>query len=259
GTAGDLESIEAIETQLRRAQESGIRKMGNAGKGNVQNADPEASIPDSQFPNPQVSALSLPPGYSLEAVGSFRNQIEANRRLMWIIPLVLFINLSLIYLQFRNLPISLAVFSGIPVAFAGGMIAVAFMDVQLNTAVWVGFIALFGVAVDDGVVMATYIHQRLRKHPAQTAPEIREAIYEAGQKRIRPCVMTTVTTLVALLPVMFADGRGADVARAMAIPVFGGMLVEPLTSFIVPTVYAAYLESKIAIFGSRDLETERLT
>ncbi|MFN3193968.1 MAG: efflux RND transporter permease subunit [Aureliella sp.] len=220
GTAGDLESVQAIENQLRMVQ----------------------TLPESD-----ARHLELPPGYSLEAVGSFRNQIEANRRLMWIIPLVILINLLLIYIQFRSLPISMAVFSGIPVAFAGGMIAVAAMDVELNTAVWVGFIALFGVAVDDGVVMATYIHQRLRRRKVQTVQDVRDTIYEAGLKRIRPCVMTTVTTLVALLPVMLANGRGADVARAMALPVFGGMLVEPLTSFVVPTIYSAYLEFKIAL------------
>ncbi|QEG41842.1 efflux RND transporter permease subunit [Roseimaritima ulvae] len=211
GLKGDLESVEQIERQLRQAQ------------------------------------TGLPPGYSLEAVGSFRNQIEANRRLMWIIPLVIGINLLLIYFEFRNFPISLAVFSGIPVAFAGGMIAVAVMGVELNTAVWVGFIALFGLAVDDGVVMATYIHQRIKKRPLTSLEDIRSTVYEAGLKRIRPCMMTTVTTLAALLPVLLATGRGADVARAMAIPVFGGMLAEPFTSFIVPTLYCGYLELKMRL------------
>ncbi|PAY19774.1 cation transporter [Rhodopirellula sp. SM50] len=224
GSVGDLESVAAIEEQLRQAQ----------------------ALPES---NP--NRLSLPTGYSLEAVGSFRNQIEANRRLMWIIPVVMGINLLLIYVQFRNLPISLAVFSGIPVAFAGGMILVAWMQVELNTAVWVGFIALFGLAVDDGVVMATYVHQLLQKRRITSVQEIRDTVYEAGLKRIRPCVMTTVTTLAALIPVMIADGRGADVARAMAIPVFGGMLVEPFTSFIVPTLYCGYLELKMR-FGLED-------
>ncbi|MDV6033770.1 MAG: efflux RND transporter permease subunit [Phycisphaera sp. RhM] len=224
GSVGDLESVAAIEEQLRQAQ----------------------TLPES---NP--NRLALPTGYSLEAVGSFRNQIEANRRLMWIIPVVMGINLLLIYVQFRNLPISLAVFSGIPVAFAGGMILVAWMQVELNTAVWVGFIALFGLAVDDGVVMATYVHQLLQKRRIASVQQIRDTVYEAGLKRIRPCVMTTVTTLAALIPVMIADGRGADVARAMAIPVFGGMLVEPFTSFIVPTLYCGYLELKMR-FGLED-------
>ncbi|MBB3205037.1 Cu(I)/Ag(I) efflux system membrane protein CusA/SilA [Rhodopirellula rubra] len=224
GSKGDLESVSAIEEQLRNAQ----------------------SLPPSD-PN----RLSLPAGYSLEAVGSFRNQIEANLRLMWIIPLVICINLLLIYMEFRNFSISLAVFSGIPVAFAGGMIAVATMGVELNTAVWVGFIALFGLAVDDGVVMATYIHQLLKKRKVQSVEDIRNTVYEAGLKRIRPCMMTTVTTLAALVPVLIATGRGADVARAMAIPVFGGMLAEPFTSFIVPTLYCGYLELKMR-FGFQD-------
>jgi Cu(I)/Ag(I) efflux system membrane protein CusA/SilA len=145
----------------------------------------------------------------------------------------------------------MAVFTGIPVAFAGGMVLVAWMDVELNTAVWVGFIALFGLAVDDGVVMATYIHQLLQKRKIHSVEDIRNTVYEAGLKRIRPCMMTTVTTLAALIPVLIATGRGADVARAMAIPVFGGMLAEPFTSFIVPTLYSAYLELKMR-FGFSD-------
>jgi Cu(I)/Ag(I) efflux system membrane protein CusA/SilA len=227
GAAGDLESIAAIEEELRLAQ-----------------------IP-SPTPNSPPPQLHLPTGYSLEAVGSFRNQIEANLRLMWIIPLVLLINLLLIYLEFRNLPISMAIFTGIPVAFAGGMVLAAWMEVELNTAVWVGFIALFGLAVDDGVVMATYIHQLLQRRKIRSVQDIRDTVYEAGLKRIRPCMMTTVTTLAALLPVLLASGRGADVARAMAIPVFGGMLAEPFTSFIVPTLYSAYLETKMR-FGFDD-------
>ena len=222
--AGDLESVAAIEDQLREAQ--------------------------SLSPNDE-NRLELPTGYSLESVGSFRNQIEANRRLMWIIPFVMIINLLLIYVEFRNLPISLAVFSGIPVAFAGGMILVAWMQVELNTAVWVGFIALFGLAVDDGVVMATYIHQLLQRRRIESVDDIRSTVYEAGLKRIRPCMMTTVTTLAALVPVLIATGRGADVARAMAIPVFGGMLAEPFTSFVVPTLYCGYLELKMR-FGLQD-------
>jgi copper/silver efflux system protein len=179
-----------------------------------------------------------------EMVGSFQNQIEANLRLMWIIPLVILINLLLHYLHFRNLPLALVVFSGIPVSAGGGMIAAAWMGVEMNTAMWVGFIALFGLAADDGIVMATYIREVLRQRRIASVADIREAIFDAGVKRIRPCVMTTITTLVALVPIMISDGRGADVARAMAIPVLGGMLVEPLATFVVPTLYCWFLEFK---------------
>jgi Cu(I)/Ag(I) efflux system membrane protein CusA/SilA len=220
GAAGDLETVDAVMTSLRSARASG-----------------ELKFPEGNF--------------ELQAVGLFQNQIEANRRLMWIVPAVLLINLLLLYLDFRNLPIAVFVLSGIPVAFAGGMIAVAVMGVEMNTAVWVGFIALFGIAVDDGVVMATYIQQVLKQRRIETVDQLRAAIYEAGLKRIRPCVMTTITTLVALIPVMLSTGRGADVARAMALPVLGGMLVEPFTSFIVPTLYCACMEMKVRV-GLRD-------
>lgn len=191
----------------------------------------------------QTGQLRLPAeNLELEMVGSFQNQVEANRRLLWIIPLVILINLLLHYLHFRDVALSLVVFSGIPVAAAGGMLAAAIMDVQMNTAMWIGFIALFGLAADDGIVMATYIRDVLRGQTLRSIAEIREQIYAAGLKRIRPCLMTTLTTLVALLPILLSDGRGADVATAMAIPIFGGMLAEPLSTFVVPTLYCWYLE-----------------
>jgi Cu(I)/Ag(I) efflux system membrane protein CusA/SilA len=218
--SGDMETVEAVMDSLRSARESG-----------------ELEFPAGNF--------------ELQAVGSFQNQVEANRRLMWIVPAVVLINLLLHYLHFRNLPISLVVFSGIPVAAAGGMIAVAIAGVDMNTAMWVGFIALFGLAADDGIVMATYIKERLERRKIDNVELLRDEIYEAGLKRIRPCVMTTVTTIAALVPVLVSTGRGADVARAMALPVFGGMLVEPFTTFIVPTVYCAYMEFKIRV-GLRD-------
>ena len=127
--------------------------------------------------------------------------------------------------------------------------------INLSVAVWVGFIALFGIAVDDGVVMATYIQQQLRQHRPSTIADLRETLFAAGMKRVRPCLMTTATTLVALLPVLYSDGRGADVARAMAIPVFGGMLVEPLSSFVVPTIYCAIAEWKLKL--GWELEQEK--
>ena len=183
--------------------------------------------------------------FEMEAVGSFQNQIEANQRLMIIIPLVLLLNIFIIYFQFRQLPLTLIVFAGIPVAFGGGMIALAMANIQLNTAVWVGFIALFGIAIDDGVVIATYLDQTLKNNLLRNVGDIRNAVVQAGLRRIRPCLMTTVTTVIALVPVLLATGRGADVARAMAIPVFGGMVVELITLFVVPVVYCGFLEMKM--------------
>jgi Cu(I)/Ag(I) efflux system membrane protein CusA/SilA len=159
--------------------------------------------------------------------------------------MVILINLFVIYLQFRQLPITLAVFAGIPVAFAGGMILLAIYDAEMNTAIWVGFIALFGIAVDDGVVIATYLNQVFTKRKLETIADIRAATIHAGVRRIRPCLMTTATTLCALVPILIATGRGADVARAMALPVFGGMAVELITLFVVPVVYCGFKEFKM--------------
>ncbi|QEG37221.1 efflux RND transporter permease subunit [Bythopirellula goksoeyrii] len=218
GVTGDLESVSAIEKSLRESQ---------------------------ALPADDPQQLDLPAGYSLEAVGSFTNQIEANRRLLWLVPLVVLINLLIIYLQFRHWPITLAVFTGIPVSFAGGMILLAIYGTEMNTAVWVGFIALFGIAVDDGVVIATYLDQVFTRLKLKSVEDIRYATIEAGKRRIRPCLMTTATTVLALLPILMSAGRGADVARAMAIPVFGGMVTELITLFVVPVVFCGYKEFKM--------------
>lgn len=223
GMVGDLETVQAVEAALLEAQSNGT--------------------------------LNLPAGYALKPVGSFQNQIEANQRLLWVIPLVILTNLFIIYLQFRHLPITLAVFAGIPVAFAGGMIMLAINGIEINTAVWVGFIALFGIAVDDGVVMATYLDQVFTRKKLQTIEDIRNATVLAGMKRIRPCLMTTFTTLIALIPVLISTGRGADVAKAMAWPVFGGMLVEILTLFVVPVVFCGFKELKMNL-GLKDRHWE---
>lgn len=216
-----------------------------APKDNLDQLDVVASVMEALNNARDQDQLKVPPGTSWEPVGLFEEQIEANRRLMIIIPLVLLLNIFIIYLQFRRLPLTLIVFAGIPVAFGGGMIALAMADIQLNTAVWVGFIALFGIAIDDGVVIATYLDQALKSGPLRQVADIRDAVVQAGLKRIRPCLMTTFTTVIALVPVLIATGRGADVARAMAIPVFGGMVVELITLFVVPVVYCGFLEMKM--------------
>jgi copper/silver efflux system protein len=213
GIAGDLETVDAVESALRQAQLDG--------------------------------KLNLPAGYVMRPVGSFENQIEANRRLMIIIPIVVLVDLLIIYLNFRNLPLALIIFSQIPIAVFGGMIGLGLYHVELNTAIWIGLIALIGIAEDDGVVIATYMEQLFQGRSIQTRQDIRELTVEAGKRRIRPCLMTACTTFAALLPVMLATGRGADVARAMALPVFFGMFIELISLFVVPVLYCGYMELKM--------------
>lgn len=116
---------------------------------------------------------------------------------------------------------------------------------NLSVAVWVGFIALFGIATDDGVVMGTYLKQSFEKSQPENIKEVRKAVLEAGQKRVRPCLMTTATTLLALLPVLTSSGRGSDIMIPMAIPAFGGMTVALVSLFIVPVLYGKLMEYQI--------------
>jgi len=208
--------------------------------------------------------LDIPEGYYFKWAGSYERNIRAKNRLTMLVPLVLLINFVLIYLQFKRFSLTAIVFLAIPVAFAGGFILLdVWPGIQdglylagimgrgfegeamyLTVAVWVGFIALFGIAVDDGIVMGTYLNQTFGRSRITRYEEITERVVEAGLRRIRPCLMTTFTTLAALTPVMLSTGRGSDVMVPMAIPVFGGMALALITLFVVPTCYCGLKQLK---------------
>jgi Cu(I)/Ag(I) efflux system membrane protein CusA/SilA len=116
--------------------------------------------------------------------------------------------------------------------------------INLSVAVWVGFLALFGIATDNGVIVCTYLQQIFRERAPQSIAEIRAATVEAGQRRVRPAMMTSATTILALLPVLSSTGRGSDVMVPMAIPTFGGMMLALLTIFVVPVLYCSLEEFK---------------
>jgi len=123
--------------------------------------------------------------------------------------------------------------------------------IHLSVAVWVGFLALFGIASDGGVVMATYLDQTFKKCTPLTIEEIREGIIDAAMKRVRPALMTTATTLLALLPILTSTGRGSDIMVPMAIPSFGGMLLSVITLFVVPVLYCARVEREAGTSKTR--------
>jgi len=211
--------------------------------------------------------LVVPKGINYQFTGTYENQIRAEKTLSVVVPLALLIIFLILYFQFRSVSTSLMVFTGITVAFAGGFILIwlygeswflnfdifgvnlrnlfQMHTINLSVAVWVGFIALFGIATDDGVVMATYLTQTFNKNKPITKKEIRASIVEAGEKRIRPCLMTTATTMLALLPVLTSTGRGSDIMIPMAIPSFGGMLIALITLFIVPVLFSFKKELQI--------------
>ena len=206
----------------------------------------------------------LPPGVSYTFAGSYENQLRAQKTLSVVLPLALFIIFMILYFQFKSIPTTLLVFSGIVVAWTGGFILIWlygqdwFMNVDLlgtslrdlfqikqinlSVAIWVGFLALFGIASDNGVIIATYLDQSFAGHAIKNIGDIRSATVEGAIRRIRPCLMTSATTILALLPILTSTGRGSDIMVPMAIPSFGGMLVVLVSVFVVPVLYCAIKE-----------------
>jgi len=222
--------------------------------------------------------LTIPAGVSYTFAGNYENQVRSQRTLMIVLPVSLFLIFVILYLQFKDTLTSSIVFSGIIVAWAGGFLMLWlygqpwFLDfeflgtdmrnlfqvrtINLSVAVWVGFLALFGIATDDGVVMTTYLNQSFRRRHITSVGEARQATIEAGLRRVRPCLMTTATTILALLPVLTSTGRGADIMVPMAIPAFGGMVIALLTILVIPVLYCGIKEQKLR-FGIQDVLFEQ--
>ena len=196
--------------------------------------------------------VDLPKGYSIVWAGQYESQVRSNNRLMVLVPFALLINLIIIYLGIKNLRNAAIIFSAIPIAFAGGLILLWLGGFTTSVAVWVGFIALFGIAVDDGVLMITYLQQTIKKYVPKDWDTLKGCIIEAGSRRIRPLIMTTTTTVLALIPIMWATGTGSEVMKPMAIPILGGMLVEIVTLFIVPVVFSFFEHKKIVLAQAKE-------
>ncbi len=209
----------------------------------------------------------VPPGVNYVFTGNYENQIRATKRLMLVVPISLIVIFLILFFQFKNVITSSMIFTGIFVAFSGGFImlwlygqdwflnfAVAGVNmrelfqmhtINLSVAVWVGFIALFGIATDDGVIMGTYLTQVFDKEKPETVEQIRTSVLHAGSKRVRPAMMTAAVAIIALIPVLTSVGKGSDIMVPMAIPAFGGMLIQVMTMFIVPTLYSMWQERKV--------------
>ena len=211
--------------------------------------------------------LVLPAGVSYKFTGDYENQIRATKRLMLVVPVSLILIFLILFFQFKSVTTSGMVFTGIFVAFSGGFLMLWlygqnwFMDfsvagmnmrdlfqihtINLSVAVWVGFIALFGIATDDGVIMGTYLMQVFEKEKPSTVAAVRESVLHAGIKRVRPAMMTASCAIIALIPVLSSTGKGSDIMVPMAIPSFGGMVLQVMTMFVVPVLYSMWQEGKV--------------
>lgn len=215
----------------------------------------------------RAGELVVPAGVKFRFAGNYENQVRANKTLALVVPIALLVIFTLLYLQFRSVYLSVQVFSGVFIAWSGGFVLLWlygqgwFMNfsllgmnlrdlfnmgpMNLSIAVWVGFLALFGIATDDGVIMGTRLQQVFRERQPDSVADIRAATLAAAQLRIKACVMTSATTIIALLPVLSASGRGADIMVPMAIPSVGGMLAVLLSLFVVPTLYCLHKEWRL--------------
>jgi Cu(I)/Ag(I) efflux system membrane protein CusA/SilA len=215
----------------------------------------------------EIGALQIPAGVSFSFAGTYEGQERSARTLRVILPLSLVLIFIVLYRQFNAVGTSLLVFSGIAVAWAGGFLMLWlyaqpwFLNfsvfgvsmrtlfqvhpVHLSVAVWVGFLALFGIASDDGVVMVTYLNNRFADQTPENIRAVRETVLAASLQRVRPCLMTTATTVIALIPVLTSAGRGADLMVPMAIPSAGGMMLEVVTMLVVPVLYCAMQERRL--------------
>lgn len=219
----------------------------------------------------------VPAGVTYSFAGNYEQQVRATKRLLILIPLSLLAIFLILFFRFRTVTASMIHFSGVFVAFAGGFIMLWlygqhwFMNfslagvnmrdlfqmhtINLSVAVWVGFIALFGIATNDGVIMGTYIHQMFEQKKPVTVSEVREAVVLAGKKRVRPAMMTTAVTIIALLPVLTSTGKGAEIMVPMAIPTFGGMVIQIMTMYVVPVLQAMWREHAVAKVTHRSQES----
>ena len=209
----------------------------------------------------------LPVGVSYKFAGNYEQEVRATKRLAIVMPISLILVFLLLFFQFKTFTASSIHFSGVFVAFAGGFIMIWlygqpwFMNfsiaginmrdlfqmhtINLSVAVWVGFIALFGISTNDGVIMGTYIHQVFEREKPTTVLAVREAVIMAGKQRVRPAMMTAAVAIIALLPVLTSTGKGADIMVPMAIPTFGGMIIQIMTMFVVPILQCIWREGEI--------------
>jgi copper/silver efflux system protein len=182
--------------------------------------------------------LKLPTGYFISWSGQFESEVESRRRLVPSLLIALSIILILLYVAFKKFSTLFILATGLPVSLMGGIILLFILGFKFSTAVWVGFIALFGVATDNAVVLLSCLDDLFKQKVPRTIEEIRQTVIDGGILRVRPAMMTTMTTIIALMPVMLSTGTGSEIMKPMASPTVGGLVTATLSNLIlVPVLY----------------------
>ncbi len=228
---------------------------------NVRDRDLGSTVADAKK-KLEAAVQKLPKGYFLEWSGQYENQVRANERLKIIMPIVLVIIMMILYFTFNSFRETLIVLTGIPVALVGGAYSLHFFDVNFSVAVAVGFIALFGVAVETGILMLVYMNNSLYDKSAKLKEEsksfinqdVEDAIYDGAVLRLRPKLMTVLVDIIGLLPVLLATGTGSDVMKPIVIPFVFGLITSTLFVLIVlPVLFAIVMEYELRKTGALKL------
>lgn len=224
---------------------------------NVRGRDMGSTVNDAKK-RLESAVTKLPKGYYLQWSGQYENQVRAQERLRIIMPIVLVIIMVILYFTFHSMREVLIVLSSVPVALVGGAYSMHFFHVNFSVAVAVGFIALFGVAVETGVLMLVYLNNSLylrvlkqRKEGTEvTDKDIEDAIYDGAVLRLRPKLMTVLVDIIGLMPVLVATGTGSDVMKPITIPFVFGLITSTLFVLIVlPVIYSMARERELARTG----------
>jgi Cu(I)/Ag(I) efflux system membrane protein CusA/SilA len=195
----------------------------------------------------------LPAGYTLQWSGQWENQIRARERLTMLMPIVLFIIFVMLYMVTKDFKEAFVVMLSVPFALIGGMYLIYALGYNFSVAVWVGFIALYGLAVETGVIMVVFLHEALDRRIREyqqgkrgplTKQDIIDATHEGSVLRLRPKVMTVTTTIIALLPIMFSTGVGSDVMRPIAAPIIGGLITSAIHVLVVTPILFSWMKER---------------
>ncbi|MGH7848846.1 MAG: efflux RND transporter permease subunit, partial [Thermodesulfobacteriota bacterium] len=189
--------------------------------------------------------VELPPGYYLEWAGQYQYLLRVKERLKYIVPVTVFIIFLLLYINFKSVTETLIVLFSVPFSLVGSVWLLYLLGFNMSIAVWVGIIALAGLAAETGVVMIIYLDEayerRVRENAMNSPEDLKAAIIEGAAERVRPKVMTVGTTLLGLLPLMWSTGTGADMIKRIAAPMVGGLITSTiLTLLIIPVIYALW-------------------
>jgi copper/silver efflux system protein len=219
---------------------------------NVRGRDVGGFVADAQFT--VARRVKMPPGYYIEWSGQYENEISARKRLELVIPIVFLVIFLLLYKTYNSFREASHVILAVPFALSGGVFLLKLLGYNFSVAVWVGFIALFGTAVQTGVVMVIYLEEAVaRKKAAEgtlTVAGLREAVIEGALLRLRPKVMTVSTIVAGLLPIMWSARTGAEVMKPLATPVLGGMVSSLFHVLIVTPVIFMWLREREIERGS---------